>query len=161
MSASVCPECHNSIPLSAPAGQCPACLLKRGLEHAGFASPERAVTPPQGGRQILLTSDFIAPYFPQMEIIELLGQGGMGIVFKARQTKLDRLVAVKIIRSETASDPAFAERFMREARTVARLSHPNILSVHDCGEINLTDVNAALCASGKNLFVFVTEDVDG
>jgi predicted Ser/Thr protein kinase len=161
MSASVCPECHNSIPLSAPAGQCPACLLKRGLEHAGFASPERAVTPPQGGRQILLTSEFIAPYFPQMEIIELLGQGGMGIVFKARQTKLDRLVAVKIIRSETASDPAFAERFMREARTLARLNHPNIVSVHDFGEINLTDVSADLSASGRTLFFFVMEYVDG
>ena len=171
MPAVVCPECRKSIPASAPAGQCPECLLKRGLERPGFASAAFAVTTPQGSRQIPLTSEFIAPYFPQMEILELLGQGGMGTVFKARQTKLDRMVAVKIIRPETASDPAFAERFMREAKTLARLSHPSIVSVHDFGEINLADANGGLPiagasgssspSSGGTLFYFIMEYVDG
>ena len=75
----------------------------------------------------------LAPLFPQLEILGLLGHGGMGAVYKARQKKLDRLVALKIIRPEAAADPAFAERFNREARTLARLSHPHIvLDCHYC-----------------------------
>ncbi|MFO0980090.1 MAG: serine/threonine-protein kinase [Planctomycetaceae bacterium] len=162
MSAAVCPECRKPIPASAPAGQCPDCLLKRGLERAGFASAAFAATTPQGGRAVPLSTDFVAQYFPQMEIVEVLGQGGMGTVFKAKQTKLDRLVAVKIIRPETANDPAFAERFMREAKTLARLNHPSIVGVHDFGEIDLT---AASANSGNpvrgTLFYFIMEYVDG
>jgi serine/threonine protein kinase len=56
------------------------------------------------------------------------------MVYKARQTKLDRLVALKVLPQETASDPAFAERFAREARSLAKLSHPGIVTVHDFGQ---------------------------
>ena len=66
-------------------------------------------------------------------MLELIGVGGMGAVFKARQPKLDRLVALKILSRELAGDPAFVERFDREARVLARLSHPKIVSVFDCG----------------------------
>ena len=76
----------------------------------------------------------LAPHFPQLEILSLLGQGGMGAVYKARQLKLDRFVAVKILPAEWGRDPAFAERFAREARALARLSHPHIVGVHDFGE---------------------------
>ena len=72
----------------------------------------------------------IGPY----EIISLLGQGGMATVYKAYQTSLDRAVAVKIMADRYAADPAFVERFRREARSIARLHHPNILTVHDAGE---------------------------
>ena len=161
MEVTVCPECSKSIPPSAPAGQCPECLLKRGLERAGFASAAFAVTTPQGSRQIPLTPASIAPCFPQLEILEVLGQGGMGTVFKARQLKLDRMVAVKIIRPDTASDPAFAERFMREAKTLARLNHPGIVSVHDFGEVSLLDPSAGSRTSGSTLFFFIMEYVEG
>jgi tRNA A-37 threonylcarbamoyl transferase component Bud32 len=76
----------------------------------------------------------LAPHFPQLEILELLGQGGMGAVYKARQPKLDRLVALKILPAEAGADAHFAERFNREARALARLDHPNIVRVHDFGE---------------------------
>ncbi|MCK6501280.1 MAG: serine/threonine protein kinase, partial [Nitrospira sp.] len=65
---------------------------------------------------------------------EMLGQGGMGMVYKARQRALDRLVALKVLPQDAARDPAFAERFQREARALARLSHPNIVAVHEFGE---------------------------
>lgn len=74
----------------------------------------------------------LAPHFPQLEILELLGQGGMGAVYKARQKNLDRLVALKILPHD-AGDKGFAERFTREARTLAKLNHPGIVAVHDFG----------------------------
>jgi len=69
----------------------------------------------------------------QYEIKEQIGKGGMATVFKAYQPSLDRLVAVKVLSATLADDPGFTERFQREAHTVARLHHPNILSVYDFG----------------------------
>ena len=76
----------------------------------------------------------IAKHFPQLEILECLGRGGMGVVYKARQPRLDRLVALKILAREKEHDAHFAERFQREAQTLARLSHSNIVMVYDFGE---------------------------
>lgn len=75
----------------------------------------------------------LAPHFPELEILERIGVGGMGAVYKARQPKLDRLVALKILSHDLAGDPAFAERFNREARVLARLNHPNVVTVFDFG----------------------------
>ena len=86
--------------------------------------------------------------FPQFEVIELIGEGGMGVVFKARQKQLDRLIAIKLLKPSLASDPAFAERFTREARALAQLKHPNIVAVHEIGQVD------------GNCF-FVMEYVDG
>jgi tRNA A-37 threonylcarbamoyl transferase component Bud32 len=76
----------------------------------------------------------VAAAFPQLEILECIGRGGMGVVFKARQPKLDRLVALKLLPQAAAKDPAFRDRFIREARLLARLSHPNIVGVFDFGD---------------------------
>ncbi|MGA2051669.1 MAG: serine/threonine-protein kinase [Opitutales bacterium] len=76
----------------------------------------------------------LAVSFPQLEILEFIGQGGMGAVYKARQPALDRLVALKILTPQVGDDPGFAERFTREARALALLSHPNIVAVHDFGQ---------------------------
>ena len=64
---------------------------------------------------------------------ELVAQGGMGAVWRARDLRLDRPVAVKVLAGEALDDPSAVERFDREARTVARLSHPNIVAIHDFG----------------------------
>ena len=105
-------------------GLCPACLFQLGREAwAQEPGPE-------------LELDEVRSRFTQLEILEPIGRGGMGVVFKARQKRLDRLVALKVLRKDLAQDPDFAERFEREARALARLSHPNIVSVHDFGEID-------------------------
>ena len=70
------------------------------------------------------------------ELRAVLGRGGMAAVYRAHQAALGRDVAVKVIAPALASDPAFVERFRREARIVAGLRHPNILTVHDFGEDN-------------------------
>jgi serine/threonine protein kinase len=95
----------------------------------------QASIPTEGGKgQPAPSRDEVAAAFPQLEILELIGQGGMGFVFKARQPKLERLVALKILPQALAADPAFAERFSREGRLLARLNHPNIVSIHDFGQ---------------------------
>jgi tRNA A-37 threonylcarbamoyl transferase component Bud32 len=90
----------------------------------------------------------LARHFPQLDILELLGQGGMGYVYKARQKGLDRLVALKLLPQEVSDDRNFAERFAREARALARLSHPGIVTVHDSGQVG-------------GLYYFIMEYVDG
>jgi predicted Ser/Thr protein kinase len=95
------------------------------------------------------TPEQLRDKFPQFEILELLGQGGMGAVYKARQKGLDRLVALKILPGNLAQDPMFAERFLREAKALARLNHPHIVAVYDVGR------------TVDGLCYFVMEFVDG
>lgn len=127
-STKCCPTCGATIPEGAPGGLCPKCLLAGAkLPHAPSpALPATGFTSPP-------LSD-VALAFPQLEILELIGMGGMGCVFKARQPKLERFVALKLLPAKFASDPSFRERFGREARVLARLNHPNIVSVYDFGE---------------------------
>ncbi len=88
---------------------------------------EATIAPP-------LTPAELAPHFPQLEILECLGRGGMGVVYKARQKSLNRLVALKLLAPERADDPQFAARFEKEAQALAALNHPHIIGVYDFGQ---------------------------
>ena len=90
----------------------------------------------------------LSQLFPTLEIIELIGAGGMGAVYRARQTGLDRMVALKILPEEFGHDVKFALRFTREARTLAKLSHPNIVPVYEFGNVGDT-------------YYFLMEFIDG
>ncbi|HTV62753.1 MAG TPA: protein kinase [Verrucomicrobiae bacterium] len=127
----ICPNCRKALPLEVPMGLCPECLLKAGLPNETEA---QEVAKAVGARFVPPPVDEIAGLFPQLEILRLIGQGGMGAVFKARQPTLDRFVALKVLPPALSSDPDFAERFNREARALARLNHPNIVAVHDFGK---------------------------
>ncbi len=74
-----------------------------------------------------------ARLFPNYEVTEMIGRGGMGVVYKGRQTSLDRVVAIKLLPLEVSIDRDFGDRFVREARTMAKMNHPNIVSVFDFG----------------------------
>jgi hypothetical protein len=140
-----CPQCGASLPVGALAGFCPACLL-----HQGAAAD--TATAPNAKPFVLPTVEEVARLFPQLEILGFLGKGGMGAVYKARQPALDRIVALKILPTQEAvSDPGFAERFTREARALARLSHPNIVVVYEFGQVNQSSagVPPAVGASGS------------
>lgn len=76
----------------------------------------------------------IAALFPGFEILEIVGRGGMGAVYKARQPALDRFVAIKLLPPDAAADHGFAQRFRNEARILARLQHPNIIAIHETGQ---------------------------
>ncbi len=140
-----CPSCQKPLPANAPKGLCPECLMKAGFgtgvaPEPGQPSRAPAFVPPGVPE--------VAKLFPQFEIIELVGQGGMGAVYKARQPALDRLVALKILPPQTSADAGFADRFTREARALAKLSHPNIVAVHEFGQAD-------------GLHYFVMEYVEG
>ncbi len=166
----LCPQCGGEIPEGAPAGLCPKCLMLAGLESRPAADPGTAATqPPPSSSHSSGSTGFVPPTveevaarFPQLEVIELLGRGGIGAVYKARQRELDRLVAVKILPPEVSRDPAFAERFTREARAMARLNHSNIVGVYDFGK---TPSPPGPLPNGDGrpepLFYFIMEYVNG
>lgn len=160
-----CPTCGCELPPES--GLCPECLLRQGLAENDSLAVELGDNVDDSGLPVTTPPaafdppavEKLASLFPGLEIVRLLGHGGMGAVYQARQTKLDRLVALKIIRPESAGDPAFAERFLREARTLAKLSHPSIVGIHDFGEVEATGQSEE--NSTATLYYFVMEYVDG
>jgi predicted Ser/Thr protein kinase len=125
-------------------GLCPDCLIKSGFPTSVETETDSANQPPFVPPSI----EEIAKLFPQLEILELLGRGGMGAVYKTRQRQLDRVVALKILPPGMGDGASFEERFMREARALAKLNHPNIVTLHEFGQ-----------AGG--LHFFLMEFVDG
>ncbi|MCX7007753.1 MAG: serine/threonine-protein kinase, partial [Kiritimatiellaeota bacterium] len=153
-----CPNCGKPVESGALLGLCADCLLQAGTTTSG--STAERFTPP--------TPAELAPLFPQLEIIELLGRGGMGAVYRARQKELDRVVALKILPPDIGRDAAFAARFATEARALAKLNHPNIVTIHDFGRtrkgdtlVAPADKNGDTSVAAPELFYFVMEFVDG
>jgi len=93
----------------------------------------------------------LGPY----EVQSAIGAGGMGEVYKARDTRLDRTVAIKILPEVLAADPQFRDRFDREARTISQFTHPNICTLYDVGE------HAPSTGSGQAVAFLVMELLDG
>lgn len=130
-----CPNCLTEIPTDAPEGICPKCLMGLGLtcemgqidERLGSIAKHSFVPP---------KPEELAEHFLDFEILELLGHGGMGAVYKARHLRHDRIVALKILPLEFATDAILSERFLREAQVMAKIFHPNIVLLFDFGEAN-------------------------
>jgi serine/threonine protein kinase len=119
---SVCPVCGASTELRPPpVGPTPA-----PTERGGG-------TDPAAGRAVVFPAD-APPLLPDYDILEEIGRGGMGIVYKAQQQSRQRVVALKVIRKERLSHPEVVRRFRREVQAAARLSHPNIVLVYDSDE---------------------------
>src|SRR5229473_4140381 len=89
----------------------------------------------------------LGPY----EILAPLGAGGMGEVYRARDTRLDRTVAIKILPAQFSSDPIRKQRFEREAKTISGLNHPNICVLHDVGSQDGLDYLVMECVEGETL----------
>lgn len=136
MGPTLCPSCGKPLPAGILAGFCPVCLMAQGAETVGSGE----FKPP--------SLEEVAGLFPQLEVRGLLGAGGMGAVYQARQPALDRMVALKILPAAGGDGARFAERFNREARALARLNHPNVVAVYEFGQAG-------------DLHYFLMEFVDG
>ena len=135
-----CPSCGVELAPNAPAGMCPSCLFRGGAVMAPRTVAAADFEPPE--------PEVLALLFPGFDILGMIGRGGMGAVYKARQISLGRTVAIKILPPAAASDAEFAERFRREAAALAALDHPNIVTLYDFGERD-------------GCYFFIMEYVDG
>jgi len=129
-----CPSCNAPLATaSTPQGLCARCLLLSVRNEP--EAPEHVIT--SGGapeRPAPPSVDELAPHFPGLEIVECIGQGGMGAVYRVVQKGLERTAALKVLHGHVALQAGFAERFTREARTLARLGHENLVAVHEFGQ---------------------------
>lgn len=147
----VCQKCGTERPSENLDEPCPGCLLKMATEGKDSAGEHHfAPTLPSNSGQRFTppTPEELDRLFPTLEIQAMIGCGGMGAVYRARQPELDRTVAVKILPQVTQNAEAYEQRFIREARALAKLNHPNIVTVFDFGKT-------------QGLFYFVMEFVDG
>ena len=119
-----CEHCQTPIPEGSPNGICPACLI---------ALADVATDELPAGNFVPMTVAELSGRIPGIKLLEVIGRGGMGAVYRGYQTDLNREVAVKILPQSLSDDPVFLSRFRREAQALAKLDHPNIVTVFGSG----------------------------
>ncbi|WP_442506647.1 serine/threonine protein kinase [Novipirellula sp. SH528] len=146
-----CQSCGATLAAGVEFEFCPACLAKEAKSAAPDSADMDATTtghPSNPSGFVAPTPEELNALLPGIEVIELIGRGGMGAVYRGRQSSLDRNVAIKVLPRESNNSSQLGERFQREAQTLAKLHHANIVSVFDFGQAD-------------GLFYIVMEYVDG
>ena len=142
----VCARCGHDLDESSSEGLCPACVLDQALDPGSGPGDDRPVRGDGPSR--------IGDY----ELFEEVGRGATGVVFRAQQISLDRVVAVKLLRDGPWADPEAIERFRREVRTSAALRHPRIVRIYEVAEDNGQLYYSMDFIDGPNLNVLVEEE---
>lgn len=127
----ICPECGAQLPPGTPPWLCPKCLLDRVAAGEPSAAATHSETTGKGAESLRATEETLPRTLGGYQLLERIGQGGMGIVYRARQASLDRIVAVKVL--GTLANKEYVHRFRTEAVAAGSLQHPNIVAVHEVG----------------------------
>jgi eukaryotic-like serine/threonine-protein kinase len=159
MTTAECPFCHGAITSESRSGPCPHC--GRTSPDTGANDPASVHTVVVGGPAVTATEafDFLLPpsesgeigWLAHYRVLRLIGRGGMGIVFEANDTQLNRPVALKVLSPELARAPDFRQRFLREAQAAAAVGGEHVVSIFHIGEANDVPYFAMELLAGESL----------
>lgn len=146
-----CPGCRKSLELGGLPAFCPGCLLRFGLENALFAGPDFLGPDDSNCGGMRLLREGLPRFLGDCELLNEIGRGGMGVVYRAHHRRLNRFVALKLILVGNLADLATMQRFNIEARIGASLEHPNIVPVYEIAEDETLPFFVMKLAEGGNL----------
>ena len=139
-----CETCGRKLPADALDGLCPYCVMRTVMaKESNTASDTTEVAD-----ENLFTAEELEKMFPQLKVVEIVGYGATSVVYEAGS---ERHIALKLMSPKLGGSPTFAERFRREARRLGRLNHPNIVKVHDTGQVEGVFYLIMDFVEGKNL----------